>query len=216
MKAVFTRRRECRCLTIWGWAVVFALGAALAVGVLLNIHSFLAITTRVPAEILVVEGWLPDFALKEAVEEFNENGYQWVVTTGTKIPQGRYFIPFENTAELGAATLKKMGVPEDRIFAVPSAYTRTDRTYNTAVAFRQWFLHSPIYRKSFDVVTLGPHARRTRLLYAKAFGNDYKIGVIAARDLNYHHRRWFKSSQGVRTVISETIAYLYARLVFSP
>ena len=64
------------------------------------------------------------------------------------------------------------------------------------------------------VLSVGPHSRRSRLLFQKAFGDSATIGVIAAPPQGYDSRRWWIYSEGVRTVISEAIAYGYARLIF--
>jgi hypothetical protein len=62
-----------------------------------------------------------------------------------------------------------------------------------------------------NVVTLGTHARRTRFLYREAFGKDSEVGVICVPDRGFDLRFWWRSSQGVRTVLGEAIAYFYAR-----
>ena len=38
------------------------------------------------------------------------------------------------------------------------------------------------------------------------------FGIIAVEDQDYDSKRWWESSDGVRTVIGEMIAYVYARL----
>ena len=70
--------------------------------------------------------------------------------------------------------------------------------------------------RSFNVLTLGVHARRSRLLFRKAFGSDLPIGVIAVQNREYDPVRWWSSSEGAKEVISEGVAYLYARFFFSP
>jgi hypothetical protein len=42
------------------------------------------------------------------------------------------------------------------------------------------------------------------------------MGVIAAPDQTYDQDHWWRSSNGVRTVLSELIAYLYAVIFFHP
>jgi len=64
---------------------------------------------------------------------------------------------------------------------------------------------------SLNVLTQGAHARRTRLLYQKAFGNNVAIGVIAVSNSDYEPTHWWRYSDGVREVIGESIAYIYAR-----
>jgi hypothetical protein len=38
------------------------------------------------ADIMVVEGWLPDYALEESIKEFNAGGYKSMIIVGTKMP----------------------------------------------------------------------------------------------------------------------------------
>jgi len=65
-------------------------------------------------------------------------------------------------------------------------------------------------------MTLGPHARRSRLLFQKAFGKEVKVGVISVEDRDYDPAHWWRSSEGVREVLGEAIAYFYAKFFFSP
>ncbi|MGB5457370.1 MAG: hypothetical protein WBO18_15570, partial [Gammaproteobacteria bacterium] len=69
---------------------------------------------------------------------------------------------------------------------------------------------------SLDVVSLGPHARRTQWLFQIAVGDKIKVGVIAATPEDYDADDWWTWSSGVRAVVSEAVAYLYARFVFTP
>lgn len=69
---------------------------------------------------------------------------------------------------------------------------------------------------SINVVTEGVHARRTRLLFQEAFGNRVQVGIIAVPNPDYASGRWWLYSEGVRDVIGEGIAYVYARLLFHP
>ncbi len=46
--------------------------------------GYLSKTEQVKANVLIVEGWLPDYALKMASEEFKKNNYEKIVTTGMK------------------------------------------------------------------------------------------------------------------------------------
>ena len=68
---------------------------------------------------------------------------------------------------------------------------------------------------SIDVISMGVHARRSWLLFQKVF-SSVNVGVVAIFPNIYDASRWWLSSEGVRNVISESIAYLYARFIFSP
>jgi hypothetical protein len=66
------------------------------------------------------------------------------------------------------------------------------------------------------VVKEDAHARRTRLLFPKALGPDVEVGIIAVQTPDYDPKRWWRYSEGVRDVIGESIAYVYARFFFWP
>lgn len=42
------------------------------------------------------------------------------------------------------------------------------------------------------------------------------MGVIAATPAEYDADNWWDWSSGVRAVVDETVAYLYARFLFNP
>jgi hypothetical protein len=53
-----------------------------------------------------------------------------------------------------------------------------ERTYSSVVALRDWFREHNTPVHSINVLTEDAHARRTRLLYQKAFGKNVTAGVI--------------------------------------
>jgi hypothetical protein len=69
---------------------------------------------------------------------------------------------------------------------------------------------------SLDVYSLGPHARRSRWLYQRAFGDAVAVGVIAGVPRAYDPAVWWQSSEGARVVLSELAAWLWARTRFDP
>ncbi len=86
---------------------------------------------------------------------------------------------------------------------VPSHVSGRDRTYSAALALREWFHEHDMQVRSFNVVTENTHARRTRLLFQKAFGASVRVGVIAVPNPDYDQRHWWRYSEGVRDVIDE-------------
>ena len=112
--------------------------------------------------------------------------------------------------------LKKLGVPANLIQMAPSHVIGRDRTYSSAVALRDWFREHNISVHSMNVLTEDAHARRTQLLYRKAFGKNVLVGIIAVPNPDYNPRNWWHYSDGVREVIGESIAYIYARFFFYP
>ena len=99
--------------------------------------------------------------------------------------------------------------------AIATEDIKKDRTYEAAMMVKRWLSGSGIHARALDVYTLGAHSRRSRLLFKKVFGDDTAVGVIAADDQRYDPKGWWKSSNGVRTVVSELIAYIYAVICFS-
>jgi hypothetical protein len=211
------RRRECVVPTRRGCLVLF-LGFALAAGIfLLGINPFLSITKKVPGGVLVVEGWAPDYALEAAAAEFKQGSYGKLYVTGGPIDQGAPLSEYKTYADLGAAALVKLGLPAGSVQAIPAPWVRQDRTYMSARSLTQWWSgHETGPLSKVNLLTVGPHARRSRLLFEKALGGGVEVGVISIPGRDYETVSWWRSSSGVRTVVGETIGYLYARLLFHP
>jgi len=209
-------RRECWVPTRRGWVVVMLLGAGLGVLTLRGSYPFLAVTDPIPGGALVVEGWEPDYALAQALAEFKRNPYTKLYVTGGPLEQGAPLSEYKTYAELGAAMLVRMGLSADSVQAVPAARARQDRTYASAVALRRWLRERGLKPTSLTVISLGTHARRSRLLFEKAMGESARVGILAIEDRSYDAQRWWRYSQGVRAVTTEMIAYGYARLLFHP
>ena len=186
--------------------------AALVVFSIRGVYSFLAVNNPVDNGALVVEGWVPDYALQEAITEFRKGHHSQIFVTGGPLENGAPLSEYKTFAELGAATLLRLGLDTNAVQAVPAPKVRLDRTYASAVALKSWLGSHRVTEKNFNVISLGPHARRSRLLFEKALGNDYKVGVIAVENQAYDAKRWWASSAGVRTMTDEMIAYVYTRL----
>jgi uncharacterized SAM-binding protein YcdF (DUF218 family) len=210
------RQRQCVVPTLRGWFVL-ALGfAALTLFAGLELRSFLAVTDPVPGGVLVVEGWVPDYMLEAAMAEFRQNHYAKLFVTGTPLTHGAPLSEYTNYAYLGAASLVKLGLSTNDVQAVPTGFTRRDRTYATALSLRHWWREHDLAPTRVNLITAGPHARRSRLLFQKALGEGVKVGVTALGDREYDERHWWHYSQGVRIMIGEALAYSYARLLFYP
>ena len=210
-------RKERWGLSWSGTIFVLIVSAGLAISVVLSVYPFLAMTQRVNANVLVVEGWVHKYAIRSAVEEFKTGSYQRVFTTGGPVVgNGGYVNDYQTSASVGADLLMKFGVPSEAVQMVPSHVMGRERTYSSALALRDWLRDQGISVGSFNVLTEDFHARRTRLLYEKAFGRDAVIGIIAVPSPDYDANHWWRYSDGVREALGESIAYLYARLFFFP
>jgi hypothetical protein len=171
----------------------------------------------VNTDVLVVEGWVPRYAIRAGAEEFKTGSYQHIFTTGGPVEgNGGYTNDYNTSASVGTEVLKKFGLPDDLVQMVPSRVIGRDRTYSSAVALRDWFREHNTPVHSINVLTVDAHARRTRLLYQKAFGRDVTVGIIAVSNPDYNPSEWWRYSDSVREVIGESIAYIYARFFFYP
>ena len=219
MKSVYCglfQRRQCLIPTLRGWLLLVVVAAALAVCSVKSVHPFLAVNDPLPGGALVVEGWMPDYGFEQAIAEFRRHHYSKMYVTGGPMEVGSPLSEYRTFAELGAAILSKLGMEKEAVQAVPSAESRRDRTYASAVALRDLLQRHGELPQQINLISMGAHSRRSRLLFRKAFGGKSKIGILAITDKNYDSAQWWRSSQGVRTVIDEMVAYLYARLLFNP
>jgi hypothetical protein len=204
-------------LPTWrGWLVLCGLFVVLLTCFGRAIHPFLALNTPITDGLLVVEGWAPDNAMSVAIAELKRDHYEKVYVTGGPIEYGSHLVAYKTYAELGAATLVKLGLDSNLVQAVPAPKVRQDRTYNAALELKHWWLAHGIQPRRIHLISEGPHCRRSRLLYSKAMGGDVFIGVTSVPSADYDQEHWWRYSAGVRNVIGEGLAYLYARLLFHP
>lgn len=210
-------RKERWGLSWRGRIVSLLLVLAVALWLLLCIQPFLAVTHRVDSNVLVVEGWVSNFGLKGAIKEYKSGHYQYIFATGGPMSgMGASSSVYDTYAYYTADLLHKSGISGSAVRCVPCVFVGKDRTYNSALALKNWFHDHNMSVQSINVLTEDAHARRTWMLFQEAFGKDVQVGIISVQDPDYDPTRWWRSSEGVRGVIDETIAYLYARLFFWP
>jgi hypothetical protein len=210
------RRRECVVLTLRGWLLFLFGGLVLGMVAVKRVQPFLAVTDQIRGEALIVEGWEPDYALEEVIAEFKKNGYSKLYVTGGPLGVGSHLSEYKNYADLGAATLTRLGLNPDVIQPVPTPPVRKDRTYAGAIELKNWLQLHSVATTNFTLISMGAHSRRSRLLFEKGLGEGKRVGIIAIASRDYDANRWWTSSEGVRTVTDEAIAYFYAIIFFRP
>jgi DUF218 domain len=181
--------------------------------VVLNLHTFLAKTSPIKADVLVVEGWLPDYAIEAAATEFKNGNYQKLITIGGSIPRGLYLSEYKNFAELAGATLTAIGIEPAQLFIVADTTESLGRTSSSAAMLARWLATLEPQIIAINLFTLGTHSRRSWLLFKQTLEPRISVGILSSEPLNYDPHRWWYSSEGVRTVISELLAYLYIRMI---
>lgn len=175
----------------------------------MSANQLLSVSRPVAANILVVEGWLPDYALQQSLDEFRNGQYEYLVTAGGPLEQGYFLSGYGSYAHLAGATLKKLGLPGDRLIEAPAPETLRNRTFESVRSVRAKLNDRGIRIQGINVVSMGPHARRTRLVYQRVFGRNANVGVIAVAPRNYDPNRWWKSSEGVKSVFGEALGWVH-------
>ncbi len=209
------RKRTLRRPTLLGWLVIITSLIVLCRISLPFMYNFLAVNKPIKSKTMIIEGWVPTYALKEAVELYKEDGYKRLIVTGVPIVNYEFISPYQNTAQATILALKHYGIKDSIYHANIPTNVFVDRTYHTAVAAKLLF-DSNNWPMNFNIFSVGVHARRSRLMFRKAFGNDCEIGIYAPRDRTFLPQYWWKSSKGFRNVSNEFVATLFVTLFFHP
>lgn len=209
------RRKRVWALTWRGWLLLLLAVLGGAFVFLHTVHPFLAIHAPLDTPVLVLEGWVPEYAATGYVVRCRSD--TTIYTVGGPTLQDRHSLDVSDThASVARGRLLKAGVPAGRVQMVPCWDVQRDRTYSSALALRDWCRTNHVELRAVNVATLGAHARRSRLLFQKAFGPEVKVGIISLPKDDYDASRWWQYSEGFKEVLSEGAAYLFVRFLFSP
>jgi len=203
------RKREVLLPTTTGWLLVVATVLSLIFFFTSFIHSYLAPNSPVEAHVLVVEGWLPDQALKEIAVVVEREEYELVLTTGGELVTSSLLEEFKSSAELTRQTLLQIGLAEEIVIAVPSGQVLRDRTYSSAVALRAWMERTGMLPDAVNVVTLDAHARRSWSVFDDVLGESITVGIISIVDRRVEGYHWWQTSRGFDAVFGEIVALSY-------
>jgi hypothetical protein len=188
--------------------IVALLGALIFVS---EIHNFLAVSLPVHGNVLVVESWFwESSAMKEAAEEFRRGQYDRLVSLGAPISRNGGATGQRSSAELAAKRLRELGVDQNVIVVLPVPSVELHQTYASAVTLRNWLNRTKTETTGVNVFTLGTHARKSLVLFTRALGPGFKVGVIAGTEDTYIASRWWLSARGIYVVTRKMLGYLYA------
>lgn len=185
-----------------------AIVLAALIAFVLFAHSFLAVTHRVDADILVVEGWIPGYMLPPATEEFKAGKYSLFFVSGLLSDPAAEKPTVVPEPVRTAARLAELGVPRDAIVTSPAPFARWRRTAKMADAVREKITALGLKPRGINIITAGPHARETWVAYQHAFGAEMPIGIISIPKNNYPADRWWLSRQGLIWVPKDFLAWL--------
>jgi hypothetical protein len=174
------RRRQVSLPTIAGWLLLAGIAVTLSVFAGLCIHPYLAANAPVPGtRLLVVEGWLEPKELDQAIAVFKNGRYKQLVTTGGPIERWPELFPARNYADLAAAYIRKQGLEDAAVTAVPAPASAQDRTFLSAVKLRNWMKQQGPGFDSLDIFSGATHARRSRMVFRMALGPNVAVGIIS-------------------------------------
>lgn len=180
------------------------------------VYNFLFLNKATSSKTMILEGWVPTYALQKVIKEYEDGEYENLIVTGIPITQYEYASDFSYTSQATVKALKHFGFADTIYEADISTNIYKDRTYTTALVATKMFRQHPEWEKSFNIYSMGVHSRRSRLLFKKAFSDDYEIGIIAQSDRAFIGEKWWTSSIGFRNISNETLAYFYNLFFFHP
>lgn len=216
------RRRQVWLPTLWGWLLLLAVGVGGALLLAWNLYDFLAPVDPAKgpggkgARLLVIEGWMAEEDLDQALEEIRRRDYERIVATGGPIESWKELRTYGSFAALCAAYLREHGADPAKVVAVPAPASAQDRTYLNAVMVREWAAREGLSLDAIDLFSSGAHARRSRLLYQLALGDSVEVGVFAARPALWDGDRWWETSGGAKATLGEAFSYVWTKLFFRP
>ena len=171
-----------------------------------TLYPFLARQAPVAAETLVVEGWVSDDLLVQAAGWAESNGVKKIVATGGPIEIGSFLAEWKTYAEMTRARMEALGLgAKFELAAVPAEKVRRGRTRESARALKA----AGAAAGAFNVASEGPHARRSWRAFRDEFAGQAEVGSVALEPVAYDRDDWWTCSEGVRSVISEAVAYGY-------
>ena len=203
------RRRSLPLPTWRTWFILLTGTALLAWWFVPRIHGWLAVVDPVEeAPYLIVEGWVPDYVMEEAIEYTRAIPVKRIFTTGVPLDAGTFLSEFRDFAHLSAASLAKMGMDPQLICPAPAMEVKTERTRAMAAALKKILdgENIPAADRRINLYTLGTHARRSHRIFQDTLGPDWKVGVVSVPSDEYDAGKWYRQSAGAKTVISELIA----------
>ncbi len=190
-----------------GCGLVLMVLIGLAVFAWQEIYPFLARQAPVESDILVIEGWMVDDVLLEAAGWAESNGVERIYTTGGPLELGSFLTEYKTYAEMTKARLVKLGLDKKfEIVAVPAQKVMRGRTRESARALKAAL---GMERGAINLASEGPHTRRSWRAFQDVLGDGVTVGSVALVPPEYGAQDWWKCSEGVRSVISETVAYGY-------
>ena len=192
-----------------GWILLMGTVFLCALLFLKAAYPILAPTQRQAANILVVEGWLPEYALTAAINEYHTHGYQFLITSGGPLWEGHHASGFHSYAGLAAQVIRAQTFDTNHLVVAHGPKVWRHRTYHSALAVRECLQSLDGDITGINVMTLGPHGRRTKIIFENVLRDLAPVGIISFPSAEYDARRWWRTSEGTKHLLTEALASTY-------
>ena len=207
--------KKAKRLTLVGWLLLVSLLAGLFFIWMVSIHDFLAVNQPEKTHIWIIEGYVADSVLDSVKMMTGFNDSLVFICAGLPVDKNFLCPGFSDYATYNAGVLIAKGMDSTQVFAAPTELIHSDRTYTTALTVKKKLKSLGYTSGKFNIVCTGTHARRSLLLYRKAFKSEWEAGVVSFPD-QFDQGAWWRSSEGARAVLYEMFAYLYCAIFFHP
>ncbi len=182
-----------------------------------NIVPFLTRERTIHAKVLVIEGYLEDYAYQPIISLIKDIQPEMIITTGTSFDQGFYLTGIPSAAHLVGNSLIALGIDSTLVHIVPvNPDVVVNRTYTSALVSKNYIKKNFPGVKQINLVSTSIHSRRSHYLFKMVFEPGIQVGNIVISSNYLRNDNWYKTSRGFRAVLSETLAWLYVRLFFKP
>ena len=122
--------------------------------------------------------------------------------TGARWDEERWIYAVE-----AAKIARQAGIADNKIILAVPKETEVQRTFEAALAVRVALQRSGIKAATVNIFTRGVHAKRSRLVFEKVLGPDYKVGAISWSPPGYEIEPWWSSSERMVDLLKESVAY---------
>jgi hypothetical protein len=119
---------------------------------------------------------------------------------------------FNSVAELARKKLLTMGIDSNLVIAIPCKSVKINRTLESALAVRDWFITSNMEVKGINIESLGTHARRTWMTYNKILNKKCEIGIISIPNNKDRYSRVYRILKTLR----ESFGLVYYWFILIP
>jgi len=212
---ILTVEKKVRRLTPTGWLLVMCICIALFFIWRATILHFLAVNKPFDTNIWIVEGYVDDTVLDSVANVWKTNPSLLIVCAGMPVKKGEFCTGYSNAADYNADYLRAQGVDSLQVINALAYPADKERTYTMALASKEKLKALGYTSGQVNIVCMGTHARRSWLLYRKAYKPEWDVGVISYPNDDYSEQ-WWRSSEGVRAVLFEMIGYVYCVIFFHP